>query len=73
MQDDAAPGRWKLEFDFGEDAQKETEEAEAVDLSGQPALGACPKCGSPVHEHGANYVCERSVGADAGVPESAHH
>ena len=65
VQDDAAPGRWKLEFDFGEDAQKETEEAEAVDLSGQPALGACPKCGSPVHEHGANYVCERSVGAAA--------
>jgi DNA topoisomerase-3 len=24
-------------------------------------LGACPKCSSPVHEHGKNYVCNKSV------------
>jgi DNA topoisomerase-3 len=66
VNDDAVPGRWKLEFDFGDDARKEAEEAaEPVDLSGQPSLGACPKCGSPVHEHGGNYVCERSVGTAA--------
>ncbi|MFM2053893.1 MAG: hypothetical protein RL456_1930 [Pseudomonadota bacterium] len=65
VQDDAAPGRWKLEFDFGDDARKETEEAEEVDFSAQPSLGACPKCGGAVHEHGANYVCERAVGATA--------
>ena len=66
VNDDTVPGRWKLEFDFGDDARKEAEEAaEPVDLSGQPSLGACPKCGSPVHEHGSNYVCERSVGTAA--------
>ncbi|WP_345796494.1 DNA topoisomerase III [Castellaniella sp. MT123] len=50
---------FKLEFDFG---QKEDEDAEAVDFSGQTPLGACPKCGGRVFEHGMNYVCEHSVG-----------
>ncbi len=54
---------WKLEFDFGEDAKKEGESGEPVDFSGQESLGACPKCGGHVYEHGASYVCERSVGA----------
>lgn len=53
---------WKLEFDFGEDAKKAQNDAEPVDFSGQTSLGPCPKCQSPVYEHGANYVCERSVG-----------
>ncbi|MFM2341844.1 MAG: hypothetical protein RLZZ592_1497 [Pseudomonadota bacterium] len=66
VNDDTVPGRWKLEFDFGDDARKEAEEAAGpVDFSGQPSLGACPKCGSPVHEHGGNYVCERAVGTAA--------
>ncbi|MGB6008318.1 DNA topoisomerase III [Castellaniella sp.] len=52
---------FKLEFDFG---QKEDEDAEAVDFSGQTPLGACPKCGGQVYEHGMNYVCEHSVGPD---------
>ncbi|HEX2519242.1 MAG TPA: topoisomerase C-terminal repeat-containing protein, partial [Castellaniella sp.] len=50
---------FKLEFDFG---QKDDEDSEAVDFSGQAALGACPKCGGRVFEHGMNYVCEHSVG-----------
>ncbi|HLO94608.1 MAG TPA: DNA topoisomerase III [Burkholderiaceae bacterium] len=53
---------WKLEFDFGEDAKKADEAAEAVDFSQSEPLGACPKCGGTVYEHGSNYVCEKSTG-----------
>ncbi len=55
LNDDKLP-----EFDFGQ--PKAGEEAEAVDFSGQESLGKCPKCGGQVYEHGAAYVCERSVG-----------
>jgi DNA topoisomerase-3 len=49
------------EFDFGQaDADADAEE---VDFSTQEALGACPKCGGRVFEHGMAYVCEKSVGA----------
>ena len=51
---------WKLEFDFGDDKDGE-EDGEIVDFSTQTALGACPKCGGSVFEHGKNYVCEKSV------------
>lgn len=54
---------WKLEFDFGEDAKKDGESGEPVDFSDQTSLGPCPKCQGHVYEHGANYVCEHSVGA----------
>ncbi|MEW5769163.1 MAG: DNA topoisomerase III [Pseudomonadota bacterium] len=50
------------EFDFGQPREGEGE-AEAVDFSGREPLGACPKCGAQVYEHGSSYVCERSVGA----------
>ncbi|TPG24838.1 DNA topoisomerase III [Variovorax guangxiensis] len=50
---------WKLEFDFGDDKNGET--GEIVDFSAQDTLGPCPICGAPVFEHGANYVCEKSV------------
>jgi DNA topoisomerase-3 len=50
---------YKLEFDFGDDKNGET--GEIVDFGATPSLGACPKCGSPVHEHGKNYVCAKSV------------
>ncbi|MGQ2994980.1 MAG: DNA topoisomerase III [Variovorax sp.] len=53
---------WKLEFDFGEDAKKAEGDGEPVDFSAQNSLGPCPKCAGHVYEHGANYVCERSVG-----------
>jgi DNA topoisomerase-3 len=51
---------YKLEFDFGDDKKGE-ESGELIDFSGQEALGACPKCGSAVFEHGKNYVCEKAV------------
>jgi DNA topoisomerase-3 len=50
---------YKLEFDFGDDKNAET--GEIVDFGATPSLGACPKCGSPVHEHGKNYVCAKSL------------
>jgi DNA topoisomerase-3 len=49
---------FKIEFDFGQAADSD----EPVDFSGQAPLGACPKCGSRVFEHGSSYVCEKSVG-----------
>ncbi len=54
---------YKLEFDFGDDKNAET--GEIVDFSGQQSLGACPKCGAAVFEHGKNYVCEKSVPTNA--------
>ncbi|WP_332742371.1 DNA topoisomerase III [Hydrogenophaga sp.] len=51
---------WKLEFDFGDDKKGE-ESGELVDFTGSEPLGKCPKCGGAVHEHGSNYVCEKSV------------
>ncbi len=51
---------YKLEFDFGDDKKGE-ESGELVDFTGQESLGACPKCGAAVYEHGKSYVCEKSV------------
>ena len=51
---------FKLEFDFGDDKTDE-ESGELVDFSAQESLGACPKCGGAVYEHGKNYVCDKSV------------
>ncbi|MBT9507450.1 DNA topoisomerase III [Rhodoferax sp.] len=51
---------YKLEFDFGDDRKGE-ESGELIDFTGQESLGACPKCGSAVFEHGKSYVCEKSV------------
>jgi DNA topoisomerase III len=48
----------KVEFDFGQGVEGEA----APDFSGQEALGACPKCGASVYEHGMSYTCEKSVG-----------
>lgn len=50
------------EFDFGQ--PREGEADLPVDFSGQESLGACPKCGAAVFEHGNAYVCQRSVGPD---------
>jgi DNA topoisomerase-3 len=56
LKDDHMP-----EFDFGQsDADSDGEE---VDFSTQETLGACPKCGGRVFEHGMAYVCEKAVGA----------
>ena len=54
---------WKLEFDFGDDAKGADGEAVTIDFSGQPSMGACPKCKGHVYEHGSNYACERAVSA----------
>jgi len=51
----------KLEFDFGQ-ASAEAEGEQAPDFSRQESLGACPKCGARVFEHGIAYVCEKAVG-----------
>ena len=51
---------YKLEFDFGDDKKGE-ESGELIDFSAQQSLGACPKCGAAVFEHGKSYVCEKSV------------
>ncbi len=51
---------YKLEFDFGDDKNADGT-GEIVDFSAQTSLGACPKCGGAVFEHGKNYVCEKSV------------
>jgi DNA topoisomerase-3 len=55
---------WKLEFDFGDDKKNE-ETGEIVDFSASESLGVCPKCGSPVHERGSNYVCSKTVPTEA--------
>ncbi|MCX8144768.1 MAG: DNA topoisomerase III [Azovibrio sp.] len=54
----------ETEFDFGQGAADEEGDAETVDFSTQEALGNCPKCGSPVYEHGNAYVCAKAVGAE---------
>lgn len=57
---DEENNNYKLEFDFGDDKADE-ESGELIDFSGQESLGKCPVCGAPVYEHGANYVCSKSV------------
>ena len=61
---DEDSGQFKLEFDFGDDARAE-QTGEIVDLSAQPNLGPCPKCGAPVKAFGKSYVCEKSVPTEA--------
>ncbi|MEX2240330.1 MAG: DNA topoisomerase III [Burkholderiales bacterium] len=51
------------EFDFGQGSAAGDGEP-APDFSAQESLGACPKCGARVFEHGVAYVCEKSVGAE---------
>ena len=51
LSDDLRP-----EFDFGQASGAEGEAS--PDFAGQEPLGACPKCGSRVYEHGVTYSCE---------------
>lgn len=67
VADDAAPGHFKLEFDFGEDAKAE-QSGEPVDLSAEESLGPCPKCGAAVKAFGKSYVCEKSVPSATHAP-----
>jgi DNA topoisomerase-3 len=50
------------EFDFGQPRAGEDDEVETTDFPAEQRLGSCPKCASGVFEHGAAYVCEKSVG-----------
>ncbi|SCU75036.1 DNA topoisomerase [Cupriavidus necator] len=52
-------GHYKMEFDFGQN--DDDNDGEPVDFSGQQPVGACPKCGGSVFEHGMKYVCENST------------
>jgi DNA topoisomerase-3 len=56
---DADTDNYKLEFDFGQ--QRDDENSEPVDFTGQEVLGACPKCSGGVYEMGLSYVCENSM------------
>lgn len=53
---------FRPEFDFGQGSASGDEPA--PDFSKQERLGACPKCGAGVFEHGVAYVCEKSVGTE---------
>jgi DNA topoisomerase-3 len=53
LTDDLRP-----EFDFGQAGEGD----EAPDFSNQEPLGACPKDGGRVFEHGMAYTCENAVG-----------
>jgi DNA topoisomerase-3 len=51
---------YKLEFDFGNSSQ---EDSEPIDLSQSVSVGLCPKCQARVYEHGMRYICENAVAA----------
>jgi DNA topoisomerase-3 len=53
----------KVEFDFGNDQNKEGEAAAPMDFTGKEPLGKCPACGGRVFDGGMNYVCENQAGA----------
>lgn len=53
---------FRPEFDFGQGSASGDEAA--PDFSKQERLGACPKCGAGVFEHGVAYVCEKAVGPE---------
>ena len=54
---------WKLEFDFGNDANADT--GELIDFSDKTTLGNCPSCGGAVFDHGSVYACEKAVPTEA--------
>jgi DNA topoisomerase III len=49
-----------IEFSWGD---KDAEDGEPPDFSGQETLGECPKCRANVYETPAAYVCEKALGA----------
>jgi DNA topoisomerase III len=49
-----------IEFSWGD---KEAEDGEPPDFSGQEPLGECPKCKARVFEMPMAYVCEKALGA----------
>jgi DNA topoisomerase-3 len=57
-------GEFKVEFDFGNDQQKNGEAAAPVDFTGKEPLGKCPKCSASVFDGGMNYICEKATGPE---------
>jgi DNA topoisomerase-3 len=55
---------FKMEFDFGNEQQKDGEAAAPADFTGKESLGKCPKCGARVFDAGMNYICEKATGAE---------
>ena len=55
---------FKIEFDFGNDQNKDGEANAPVDFTGKEPLGKCPKCGARVFDAGMNYLCEKATGPD---------
>ena len=51
----------KLEFDFGQDKDDNTEE---LDTSNLVAVGDCPKCHAKVFDTGMAYLCEKASGKE---------
>jgi len=50
-------GNYKLEFDFGQDQNKD----EGISSPIQIPLGPCPKCGNFVYETRLTYICEKAA------------
>ena len=63
--EDAVEVEAEAEVDAENGDDKNAESGEIVEFGEAENLGACPKCGSAVHEHGANYVCSKSVPTNA--------
>ena len=55
---------FKLEFDFGNNQDKDGVAAAPMDFTGKEPLGKCPKCGAQVFDGGMNYVCEKQAGVE---------
>jgi DNA topoisomerase-3 len=52
----------KVEFDFGNEQNKDGEAVAPMDFTGKEPLGKCPACGARVFDGGMNYVCENQAG-----------
>jgi DNA topoisomerase-3 len=52
----------KVEFDFGNNENKDGEAVAPMDFTGKEPLGKCPACGGQVFDAGMNYVCENQAG-----------
>ena len=51
----------KLEFDFGQNDEDDTEE---IDFSALQPIAKCPKCDGQVYDVGMNYICNHAANKD---------
>ena len=61
---------FKIEFDFGQAGSTRSERSRPISAS-QESLGACPKCGARVFEHGIGPTCARKRSAPSAAATSA--